>query len=65
MAVILNNSLEDKPIYYKYREQMERDAGDSDKSQPEVELLIDGKPMDEYFEHNYKSISMTKCTKMC
>ena len=58
MAVILKNSFEDKPISYKYREQTERHAEDSDESQPEVELLIDGIPMDEYFEHNNIQINI-------
>ena len=58
MAVILKNSFEDKPISYKYREQTERHAEDCDESQPEVELLIDGIPMDEYFEHNNIQINI-------
>ena len=58
MAVILKNSFEDKPISYKYREQTESHEEDSDESQPEVELLIDGIPMDEYFEHNNIQINI-------
>ena len=54
MAVILKNSLGDKLISYKYREQIESDAKDSNETHPEVELLIDGMRMDEYFEHNNK-----------
>ena len=58
MAVILKNSLGDKLISYKYREQIESDAEDSNETQPEVELLIDGMRMDEYFEHNNIQINI-------
>ena len=64
MAVILKNSLGDKLISYKYRKQSEGDGEDSDnredsdESQPEVELLIDGIPMDEYFEQNNIQINI-------
>ena len=58
MAVILKNSLGDKLISYKYREQIESDAEDSNETQPEVELLIDGMRMDVYFEHNNIQINI-------
>ena len=58
MAVILKNSFGDKLISYKYREETENDTEDTDESQHEVELLIDGIPMDEYFEHNNIQINI-------
>ena len=60
----MKNSLGDKLISYKYRKQSEGDGEDSDngedsdESQPEVELLIDGIPMDEYFEQNNIQINI-------